>query len=159
VQVAAGNFDGLPGDELIVGPGGGSAGVPVVVYRHDGAVLVQVLAFRESWASGVFVAAGDLDGDGAAELVAGAGYGGLPLVRVFRGRTGELRASLLAYDEGFRGGVRVGVTDRDGDGLLDLVTGAGPLGSPHVRVLDGLALNELDSFLAYDEGFRSGVFV
>jgi hypothetical protein len=55
----------------------------------------------------------------------------------------------------------VAAGDVDGSGRASLVVGAGPGGSPHVRVLrwTGSALAELGSFLAYDAVFTGGVFV
>jgi len=93
----------------------------------------------------------------------GSGPGGAPEVKVYDAN-GVLRTSFLAYDAGFRGGVRVAVGDVNGDGVPDVVTAAGPGGGPHVKVFDGAALlggvaRELESFFAYDFGFRGGVNV
>src|SRR5207302_1754993 len=63
--------------------------------------------------------------------VAGAGEGGGPVVSVFNA-DGSPRASFLAYEESFRGGVHVAVADVDGDGVPDVVTGAGVGGGPVV---------------------------
>jgi hypothetical protein len=56
----------------------------------------------------------------------------------------------------------VAACDLDGDGLPDIVTGAGVGGGPHVRAfsgVDGLAIpGPIGSFLAYG-GFTGGVFV
>lgn len=49
--------------------------------------------------------------------------------------------------------------DLTGDGTAQIVIGAGPGGGPHVRVLDGVTLAELDSFFAYSSGFLGGIFV
>jgi hypothetical protein len=58
----------------------------------------------------VRVAAGDLDGDGAAEIVTSPGPWHTPLVRVYHtyanGALGEM-SSFYAYDPGFNGGVFV----------------------------------------------------
>jgi hypothetical protein len=106
------------------------------------------------------VAAGDVNGDGRADVITGAGAGGGPHVRVFSGFSLpniSVLTEFFAYG-GFGGGVRVGATDFDGDGLADIVTGAGPGGGPHVRVLSGVGLTELSSFFAYNL-FAGGVFV
>jgi hypothetical protein len=55
--------------------------------------------------------------------------------------------------------VRVAAGDYDSDGLADIIVAAGPGGGPHVRVLKGTNLAELDSFFAYSADFRGGVFV
>ena len=73
--------------------------------------------------------------------------------------TGALVHSFFAFAPTFTGGVRVGVTDEDGDGRKDIVTAAGPGGGPHVRVRRGFDLAELASFFAFDPGFNGGVFV
>lgn len=59
----------------------------------------------------------------------------------------------------FLGGVSVAAGDTNGDGYIDLVTGAGAGGGPHVRVLSGKDGTDLASFFAFDESFRGGVNV
>ncbi len=92
-------------------------------------------------------------------VVTGPGFGGLPVVRVFDGLTGQQNASFFAYGPRFRGGVRVAVGDVNRDGVPDIITGAGPGGPPVVRVFDGLTGQELFDFFAFDPSFRGGVFV
>ena len=65
-------------------------------------------------------------------VVTGAG----PVVAVWNPFTGENLAQFLAYSPPLKGGVRVGVLDATGDGIMDLVTGAGPSGGPHVRAFN-----------------------
>jgi len=55
----------------------------------------------------VRVAAGDLNGDGRAEVITGAGPGGGPHVRVFDGTTGNEILGTFAFDPSFPGGVFV----------------------------------------------------
>ena len=48
----------------------------------------------------------------------------------------EIRG-FFAYGAAFTGGVRVATTDFNNDGLVDIITGAGPGGGPHVRIFRG----------------------
>ena len=49
--------------------------------------------------------------------------------------------------------------DFNGDGILDLVTGAGPGGAPHVKVFDGATNSIISQWYAYPASFTGGVFV
>ena len=83
------------------------------------------------------MAAGDVTGDGIAEIITGAGPGGGPHVRAFTSGGGVTEViGLYAYDPAFGGGVSVAAGDETGDGIADIITGAGAGGGPHVRVLD-----------------------
>src|SRR5262249_51252944 len=62
-------------------------------------------------------------------------------------------------DPAFTGGVRVALGDFNGDGIPEIITGAGPGGGPHVKVFDGRTGETLVSFFAYDAAFRGGVSV
>ena len=75
------------------------------------------MAFR----GGVFVACGDVDGDGRAEVITGAGAGGGSHVRIFAADGRSLGLDYMAYD-GSTGGVRVAAVDVDGDGRAEVVT-------------------------------------
>jgi hypothetical protein len=124
---------------------------------RSGAETASFFAFDPGLTNGARVAAGDVNGDGVPDIIAGAGAGGGPHVRVFDGVTGAELLSFFAYDPGFTGGVFVAAGDVDGDGTADIVTGAG--GASHVRVFSGATGAQLSSFFAYDPGFLGGVFV
>src|SRR5262245_3901986 len=69
----------------------------------------------------------------------GVASGPLPRVNVYSLDTAtsfHQVASFLAYPAGFGGGVAVATADLNGDGVDDVVTGAGPGGGPHVEVWD-----------------------
>lgn len=148
------NGDGV--EEIITGAGNGG-GPHVRIFDLTGKVRGGFMAYDKNFRGGVNMAAGDLNGDGVAEIVTGAGRGGGPHVRVFDA-SGKVKAQFMAYDENFRGGVNVAVGDVDGDGIKDIITGAGRGGGPQVRVFDMYG-KEKKSFMAYDKNYRDGVFV
>ena len=162
------NADGIA--DVVTGAGE-SGGPHVKVFdgralRTGGAVeLASFYGLENNFTGGVFVACADFNRDGYADVVMGAGRGGGPRVRVVDGRTlvttGQL-ASLLdfyAYGTTFTGGVSVAAGDINGDGIMDVITGAGPGGAPHVRAFSGNSLVEVMSFYAYDPSFTGGVDV
>jgi hypothetical protein len=170
VRVAACDFDGDGRAEIlsVAGPGGGPH---VRLMKFDGAGhftadLANFLAYDAGFVGGLFAACGDIDGDGAPELILGVDAGGGPHVRILKytpGTPGNMTAfiELFAYDPGFRGGIRVAAGNVDGSDRASLVTGAGSGGGPHVRVLrwSGTRFVEMASFFVYDPGFRNGIFV
>ena len=125
--------------------------------------LASFYAYDPMFSGGVYVACADVNGDGFADVITGAGAGGGPHVRAFSLAVNGLSelASFFAYDPAFGGGVRVAAADVNGDGLADIVTGAGPGGGPHVRVfsLSGGGVSEVASFFAYDPTVTAGVTV
>jgi hypothetical protein len=119
VKTAAGNFDGLYStpDSLVTaaGPGGGPH---VIIWNtrqlNDGSIVTdgirdQFFAFDPRFRGGVNVATGDLDGDGKAELICGAGAGGGPHVKIYSDVNGKFQLvnEFFAFEAGFRGGVNV----------------------------------------------------
>ena len=157
VHVAAADTTGDGVAEIITGAGPGG-GPHVRVFEFSGGALTEsreLLRLRRLRSqAGYSSRAATSTGDGLAEVITGAGPGGGPHVRVFSLRGGTLTdiASFYAYDPAFRGGVHVAAADTTGDGVAEIITGAGPSGGPHVRVFgfNGGALTELASFYAYD---------
>ncbi len=163
-RVSCGDINGDFADEILVGAGAGPFCPPRVQgFRMDGSALagVDFLAYSTR-KQGVNVAAGDLDGDGAAEIITGPGPGSAfgPQVKVFHyGSDHRIR---LLNGNGFSAfnyqgwGVNVAAGDLDGDGFAEIVTGCGPgpTHEPGVRGwnVDGDSVSAMPglTFTAYD---------
>jgi hypothetical protein len=159
VRVAAGDINGDGVADIITGTGPGAGPHVKVFDGRTGAEIRSFFAYDPAFTGGVFVAAGDINGDGLDDIITGADAGGPAHVKALSGATGETLRSFFAYDASFTGGVRVAAGDTNGDGFMDIITGAGPGTGPHVKVFDGTSGVMLRSFFAYDPAFRGGVYV
>jgi uncharacterized delta-60 repeat protein len=171
--VADFNGDGTPDTAYGIGPGGGS--LVRVINGATGTDLVTARSTYEAgFLGGLFLAAGDIDGDGKAELVVSPDQGGGGRVQVLTVANGKFtqRDNFFGIeDPNFRGGARVALGDVDGDSRLDLIVGAGFGGGPRVAIFDGLALLQnvahpqrvVPDFFAFPgpdaTTLRNGVFV
>ncbi|MFO0938031.1 MAG: hypothetical protein U0798_16125 [Gemmataceae bacterium] len=155
LTVAAADFDNDGHAEIIVGAGVGG-GPRIAAYKIDSgankdpynnaSVYVDKVtnahydffAYESSFRGGVNVSAGDFNQDGTPDIVAGAGVGGGPRVRVFDGKNKDsVISDFFAYESAFRGGVLVSAGQFDNDNFEDLVTAPGSGGGPRVRVFKG----------------------
>jgi hypothetical protein len=167
VRVASCDFNGDAIPDIVTGAGP-TGGPHVQVF--DGATggpIASFFAYEPFFAGGIFVACGDVTGDGTPDIITAPDAGGGPRVRVFDGVTGTPVSSSLgsfyAYEPSFAGGVTVAACDVNGDGRSDVVTGKGPGSGPQVRVFDAATGAQLASpigaFDAYAPFFAGGVFV
>jgi hypothetical protein len=145
--------------DMVVAAGAGGGPAIVVMDPETGEVTQSFFAFDTSFTGGVYITLTDVNNDGSMDIIAGAGAGGGPHVKIFDGSTGKVMKSFFAYAEDFRGGVSVASVDINGDGILDLITGAGPGGGPHVKVFDGVNGNLISQWFAYPIDFTGGVYV
>jgi hypothetical protein len=160
LAVAAADVNGDGAADIITGAGAGDTATVTVFSGSDLTRLASFPAFGPDFTGGLSLAAADLTGDGAADVVVGAGRGGGPRVRAFDGRSGAVLQDFVAYDPSFRGGVNVAASDADGDGRPEIVTGAGPGGGSRVRVFDAATLADLNTYAAYSPPFdNTGVVV
>ncbi len=165
IRSAVGDFngDGIADYAFATGPG-----VAARVRVIDGATGQNLLPVTTIWGGfggGLFLAAGDVDGDGQDELAISADVGGLPTVMLYQVRDGQLlaRTGSYALSPKARCGVRVAMGDVNGDGRAELIAAAGTGWTPVVRIYDGVALaqNRIQllrpAFFVFDRSVRSGV--
>jgi hypothetical protein len=174
-RASTGDFTGDGRDDLIVaaGFGGGPrvAGFNGTSLRSNTTpikIFADFFAFEQSLRNGIFVTAGDINGDGLAELIAGGGPGGGPRILAFDG--GSLRtnqyvqvANFFAGDPNNRGGIRVATANLDDDNLADLITGAGAGAGSRLTGYLGSAITTAALSTGFDfdfyPGFGGGIFV
>jgi len=139
--LADSNLDGTY-DQIVTCPVGGGAEVRVwdiaqlVATGGQNGILQDFFAFDPSFQGGGYVASGDIDGDGVADIVVGAGASVIdfnndgvpdavftsnigPFVKAFDGN--NVATTLMnyqAYNGGYFGGVRVALGDLGGDNGL-----------------------------------------
>ncbi len=165
------NNDGV--QDIIVGPG---PGIPTQVFVFDGvnfpvspgtSLLATGYAFEPAFTGGVFLSAGDLNGDGSADIVVSPDEGGGPRIRVVSGKDRTILADFLGIDDSnFRGGARTALGDLNGDGTLDLIVAAGIGGGPRVAVFDGTSIAAgvaprklFNDIFVFEQELRNGAYV
>jgi streptogramin lyase len=162
VRVATGDVNGDAVPDILTGAGPGGGPHVKLFDGKSGQLINEYFAFDASFHGGVYVALGDRISTKSPtgsywETVVGAGPGGGPDVRVYKSLTGEMLSDFYAYGASFRGGVRVAAgSGIDNDPIL--MTGAGPGGGPHVKVVSIFG-GVIHSFFAYDPVFTGGVYV
>jgi uncharacterized delta-60 repeat protein len=113
-------------------------GTPTVVANFFG---IDDPNFR----GGARTGAGDVDGDGFADLAVAAGFQGGPRIAVFNGTTlattpTRLLNDFFAFEDTLRNGAYVSIGDLNADGFGDLAFGAGPGGAPRLLAISGQQL-------------------
>jgi thermitase len=166
-HLAFGDIDGDGKDELIVGAGKGG-GPHIRVYDigstpvsgpNQGATLkpISFFAFHPLNRSGISVAAGDVDGDGKAEIAVSQLEGDEAWVKVYRyNNLQTVLGNWRAYPAGVTSGAYVSMGDVDYDGLADVITGPGQGGGPQIRAFKANGTPLSVNFFAYDPAFRGG---
>ena len=121
VSVALGDVDGDGNLEIVTGPGRGEKPL-VKIFSLTGEFKNSFLAYNDQFYGGVEVAVADLDNNGYSEIITGPGPGGGPQVRIFNS-AGRPLSQFFAYDQNYRGGLKLSVSDLDSDGQLEILVG------------------------------------
>ena len=168
VRSAVGDFNGDGYQDLAVGTAAGPAATILIYSGKDFSLLLGPTIVLGGFSGGCFLAAGDIDRDGRAELAVSADNGGGPRVAVYNidGGQANLMVEFFAFEApSFRGGARVAIGDVNKDGYADLVVTAGPGGGPRVSTYSGYALSRglsdrlIWDFYAFDPNLRTGAYV
>jgi len=173
LYVAAGDFTGDGRIDIAISADIGG-GPRIKIYDGvSGALYADFLGIDDAnFRGGARIGAGDLNGDGIADLAVGAGFGGGPRLAIYDGRTlGTTRTKLtddfFVFESSLRNGAFVSLGDLNGDGKAELIVGGGPGGAPRVLALDGQLLVQsrgqekmpLANFFVGDSQSRDGARV
>lgn len=174
VRVAMGDINGDGNVDLITAPGVGG-GPNIKIFNLVSGTPIQVadfFVFEAAFFGGLYIAVGNLNNDGFGDIIVGAGPGGGPRVSAYAGSQNfsingsTVMTTFFAYAPEFTGGITVAAADRTGEGLDEIVTGAGYGGGPNVTVFQLQqtpqgAFNQvvIQNFFAFDTLFTGGIYV
>jgi hypothetical protein len=156
LSVAVGDVTGDGRADIVTGAGLGSLSqvkafdgrqlMPAASRVGQAVAVKNFLAFNDGFRGGVTVAAGDVDGDGKADIAVGRQRGTAD-VTVFNGATGGVLFKLPSTAA--TSGASVAIGDVDGDGRAEVVTGSAALNRSTVRVYNaaGLQIKEHTAFV------------
>ncbi len=152
LHVSIGDFDGDGMKEIVVAPSLGFA-LPIKMYNRDGSEkITPFFPFGSKYSGGLSV---DVENG---FLVVGAGSNREPLVQVYDDSL-KLMKQWNAFEKSFRGGVSVALGDVDGDGVNEVVVGAGIGKKPFVKTFTLEGKEKYRPFLAYTAFGNPGIEV
>jgi len=158
INFAVGDINGDGLNEIVTGTERGG-GPQIRIFNWQGHLInTGFFAYAKNFRGGVSVALGDIDGNGRLEIIAGAGFGGGPHVRIFSTDGQLINPGFFAYDTKFRGGVNVATGDVNGDGKSEIITGAGNGGTAEVKIFNKKG-EQINSFTAFDNKVIGGLNV
>jgi FG-GAP-like repeat/FG-GAP repeat len=157
VRVAVGDVNGDGRPEIVTAPGK-NAFTELKVF--DGRTFDRVgtlLPFKDAaWWAGAYIATGDTNGDGRAEVVEGLDAGCCTTLHVLDAVGGNELSGFFPYGDRSEVGARVASADVNGDGKAEIL--AVPLDSSRVSVYGaggGAAIRSIDAFGSERTGVTS----
>jgi len=146
--------------DYIVAPSSPSASTVLIINGANGVVAGTFNAFP-SYRGGINVAAADINGDGANEIIVGTLGGTVATVAAFNSTGSSRLVQFQPFGANFRAAVRVSTIDTSGGGQSDIVTAAGSGAVPVVRTYryGNNRVSVVSSFYAFNTSYRGGVTV
>lgn len=112
INIALGDINGDGVLEIITVPKTNGNGV-IRVFDINGVLIKEISAYSRDFKGEVVIAAGNLDGKGADEIVIAFGPGTGPGIRIISGQ-GELIGAFYAFEKEYLGGLDIEVANIDG---------------------------------------------
>jgi len=157
VDVACGDVDGDGIDEIAMSQfSQGQAWIKVYKFNNQRTILGEWNAYG-NFEGGAQVALGDVDGDGKAEVITGAGQGGSPHVRVFEANGQWKGLDFWPFHLNFKGGVDVSANNTDNDGKDEIAMSQRSNGEAWIKVYKyNIQRTILGEWRAYPQGVECG---
>jgi hypothetical protein len=125
----------------------------------QGREIDSFFAFDQRLRGGCRVALGDVNGDGTPDVIAAAGPGMEPRVKIFDGRNRAVMGDFLAFEQRFINGLTVDASDITRNGRTDIIVGTDLGGQAMVRVFDANNARKIGEMSPFPRGFAGGVCV
>ena len=158
--IAVGDVNGDGFADIVTAPGPGHQVKLKLwdVHTKTAVFMRQFLGFPANYNLGVSLAVGDINADGVAEIMVGAGAGGGSQVRVLNSFGGLIK-SFKAYTSGnVNSPVRLALRPVD-DRILLYAAQSNDGRSHEIRLFDPLTGTLVDNFFEFNPDFNSGIFL
>lgn len=158
LRVAIGDLNNDGKKELYVAPSAGYP-APIQVYTLYGEITRDNwYPFGKKYTGGYSLAVGNLIGGGVNQLILGAGKDAKPSVYIYDYTFGDV-INWLAFEPAFKGGVNVASGDVDGNGIDEVIVGAGKGKKPIIKIFNTSGKLLYPEFTAYSALNTPGIEV